>query len=165
MVEQEGTKIDVGDGAAIPRREDKGLVSAWWIALIGAVGMLILLPLVKPDPYLDVLRFIPDGILITFQVTVSAIALAIVIGLLTGLGRISRNPFINLIASLYVEVVRGIPLLVQLFYIYFALGRVVRVPDIAAAIIAMAFCYGAYMGEVFRAGIKSIDRGQAEASR
>ena len=63
------------------------------------------------------------------------------------------------------EVVRGIPLLVQLFYIYFALGRVVRVPDIAAAIIAMAFCYGAYMGEVFRAGIKSIDRGQAEASR
>ncbi len=62
------------------------------------------------------------------------------------------------------EVIRGIPLLVQLFYIYFALGRVVRVPDMVAAIIALGFCYGAYMGEVFRAGISSIDRGQTEAS-
>lgn len=165
MNEQGSQQINVGDGAAIPRRDDKGLVSAWWIALGGAVLLLILLPLLKPDPYLAILRFIPDGIWVTFKVTICSITLAIVIGLLTGLGRISRNRFINLIASLYVEVVRGIPLLVQLFYIYFALGRVVRVPDIAAAIIAMAFCYGAYMGEVFRAGIKSIDRGQAEASR
>ena len=140
MTERESPQIDVGDGAAIPRRDDRGLVSAWWIALCGAVLLLILLPLLKPDPYLAILRFIPDGILITFQVTVCSIILAIIIGLLTGLGRISRNRFINLIASLYVEVVRGIPLLVQLFYIYFALGRVVRGPDIAAAIIAMAFC-------------------------
>ncbi len=164
MNEQGSQQINVGDGAAIPRRDDKGLVSAWWIALGGAVLLLILLPLLKPDPYLAILRFIPDGIWVTFKVTICSITLAIVIGLLTGLGRISRNRFINLIASLYVEVVRGIPLLVQLFYIYFALGRVVRVPDIAAAIIAMAFCYGAYMGEVCRAGIKSIDRGQSEAS-
>jgi polar amino acid transport system permease protein len=62
-------------------------------------------------------------------------------------------------------VVRGIPLLVQLFYIYYALGRFVRVPDMVAAVIAMSFCYGAYMGEVFRAGIASIDRGQTEAAR
>lgn len=165
MNEQKSRQIEVGDGAAIPRRDDWGLVTAWWIALIGAVSLLILLPLLKPDPYLAIIRFIPDGVVITFKVTVSSIILAIIIGLLTGLGRISRNRFINLIASLYVEVVRGIPLLVQLFYIYFALGRIVRVPDIAAAIIAMAFCYGAYMGEVFRAGIKSIDRGQSEASR
>ncbi|MBU0960289.1 MAG: amino acid ABC transporter permease, partial [Proteobacteria bacterium] len=67
-------------------------------------------------------------------------------------------------ASTYLEVVRGIPLLVQLFYIYFALGHLVRVPDMVAAIIAMGFCYGAYMGEVFRAGILSIDDGQTEAS-
>ncbi|MGI6639483.1 MAG: amino acid ABC transporter permease [Desulfobulbus sp.] len=162
--ERHGTQIHVGDGAAIPHRGDRGLVSAWWIAFIGALTLLVLLPLYKPDPYLAIIRFIPDGILITFQVTISSIVLAIAIGLLTGLGRISRNRCINLIASLYVEVVRGIPLLVQLFYIYFALGRIVRVPDIVAAIIAMAFCYGAYMGEVFRAGINSIDRGQAEAS-
>ena len=52
----------------------------------------------------------------------------------------------------------------QLFYIYYALGRFVRVPDMVAAVIAMSVCYGAYMGEVFRAGIKSIDYGQTEAS-
>ena len=165
MQEQEVAKIEVGDGAAIPTPDDRGLVSAWWIALIGAVALLVLLPVIKPDPYLNILRFVPDGILITFQVTVLSISLAIVIGLFTGLGRISSNRLINLVASLYVEVVRGIPLLVQLFYIYYALGRFVRVPDLVAAVIAMAFCYGAYMGEVFRAGIKSIDRGQAEASR
>ena len=165
MQEQEVAKIEVGDGAAIPTPDDRGLVSAWWIALIGAVALLVLLPVIKPDPYLNILRFVPDGILITFQVTVLSISLAIVIGLFTGLGRISSNRLINLVASLYVEVVRGIPLLVQLFYIYYALGRFVRVPDLVAAVIAMAFCYGAYMGEVFRAGIKSIDRGQTEAAR
>ncbi len=157
-------KIDIGDGAAIPDPKDKGLVSAWWIALSGTIGLLIILPLIKPDPYGKVLQFIPDGILVTFEVTILSISLALVIGLITGLGRISSNRFFNLAASLYVEIVRGIPLLVQLFYIYFALGRFVRVPDIVAAVIAMSFCYGAYMGEVFRAGIKSIDFGQTEAS-
>jgi len=157
-------KIDIGDGAAIPDPKDKGLVSAWWIALSGTVGLLIVLPLIKPDPYGKVLQFIPDGILVTFEVTIASISLALVIGLITGLGRISTNRFFNLTASLYVEVVRGIPLLVQLFYIYFALGRFVRVPDLVAAVIAMSFCYGAYMGEVFRAGIKSIDFGQTEAA-
>jgi len=157
-------KIDIGDGAAIPDPKDKGLVSAWWIALSGTIGLLIILPLIKPDPYGKVLQFIPDGILVTFEVTIASISLALVIGLITGLGRISTNRFFNLTASLYVEIVRGIPLLVQLFYIYFALGRFVRVPDLVAAVIAMSFCYGAYMGEVFRAGIKSIDFGQTEAS-
>ena len=164
MKEQERIKIEVGDGAAIPNPEDKGLVSAWWLALIGALALIIILPVAKPDPFLKILLFVPDGILITFEVTVLSISLAIVIGLVTGLGRISRNKFFNLSASLYVEVVRGIPLLVQLFYIYYALGRFVRVPDLVAAVVAMAFCYGAYMGEVFRAGIKSIDHGQTEAA-
>ena len=164
MAELEVKKIDVGDGAAIPDPEDKGLVSAWWIAFLGTVALLIFLPFKNPDTYGRVLSFIPDGIVVTFEVTILSISLALVIGLLTGLGRISKNRFINLAASLYVEVVRGVPLLVQLFYIYFALGRFVRVPDIVAAVIAMAFCYGAYMGEVFRAGIKSIDFGQSEAA-
>ncbi|PIE60359.1 MAG: amino acid ABC transporter permease [Desulfobulbus propionicus] len=165
MIEKGQVKIDVGDGAAIPSPDDKGMVSAWWIALVGTVAIIAALALFKPDPYLEILAFVPDGILVTFKVTIMSILLAIVIGLLTGLGRISKNPAVNLIASLYVEVVRGIPLLVQLFYIYFALGRIVQVPDIVAAVIAMAICYGAYMGEVFRAGIESIDHGQSEAAR
>ena len=87
------------------------------------------------------------------------------IGLLTGLGRLSRNPVINLIASTYVEIIRGVPLLVQLFYIYYALGRIIQVPPMVSAVIAISFCYGAYMGEVFRAGILSVPKGQTEAAR
>ena len=54
------------------------------------------------------------------------------------------------------------PLLVQLFYIYYALGRIIQVPPMVSAVIAISFCYGAYMGEVFRAGILSVPKGQTE---
>ncbi|RNC67420.1 MAG: amino acid ABC transporter permease [Desulfuromonadales bacterium] len=157
--------VDVGDGAAIPSKSDIGLFTAWRFAFFGALALLVFLAASRPDPYLNILKFVPDGILVTFEVTVGAILLSLVIGLVTGLGRISSNRFINGAASLYVEIIRGIPLLVQLFYIYYALGRFVHVPDIASAILAMAVCYGAYMGEVFRAGIQSIPKGQMEAAR
>ncbi len=157
--------IEVSDGAAIPRRKDAGLFSAWRISFVGAVLILAYLAVSQPDPYYEILRFIPDGILVTFQVTICSIFFALILGLITGLGRISRRRVINAAASIYVEVVRGIPLLVQLFYIYYALGRFVRIPDMAAAVIAMSVCYGAYMGEVFRAGIESIHKGQTEAAR
>ncbi|MFP4475975.1 MAG: amino acid ABC transporter permease [Desulfatibacillaceae bacterium] len=164
MPDERDVHIDVGDGAAIPSKRDRGLVSAWWVALIFATVTMASLLIFKPDPYLRILKFLPDGILVTFEVTFASIALAIVIGLITGLGRISRNPVINLIASTYVEVVRGIPLLVQLFYLYYAIGKFYAVNDMLAAILAMSVCYGAYMGEVFRAGIESIDKGQTEAA-
>lgn len=156
--------VDVGDGAAIPIKSDRGLFTAWRIAFAGAIGALAFLAWHKPDPYLDIIKFVPDGIIVTFKVTIGAILLSLVIGLVTGLGRISTNRLINGAASLYVEVIRGIPLLVQIFYIYYALGRFVKIPDLMSAIIAMAVCYGAYMGEVIRAGIQSIPKGQMEAA-
>ncbi|HEY5974214.1 MAG TPA: amino acid ABC transporter permease [Geobacteraceae bacterium] len=163
-VSSDNKTIDVGDGAAIPIKGDSGLFTAWRIAFVGSLATLGWLAWSKPDPYLAIIKFVPDGIYVTFKVTVGAILLALVFGLVTGLGRISRNRFINGAASLYVEVIRGIPLLVQIFYIYYALGRFVKVPDLLSAIIAMAVCYGAYMGEVFRAGIQSIPKGQLEAA-
>jgi polar amino acid transport system permease protein len=156
--------LGVSDGALIPDRADKTIFSAWRISFFGALIMLGALPLISPDPFWKIIKFIPDGVLRTFQVTVMSIVFALIIGLFTGLGRISRNPVINRIATIYVEVIRGIPLLVQLFYIYFALGQFVRVPRLTAAIIAMSVCYGAYMGEIFRAGIQSIPKGQMEAA-
>ncbi|WP_028574778.1 amino acid ABC transporter permease [Desulfonatronovibrio hydrogenovorans] len=158
-------KIEVTDGAAIPSSKDRGMVNAWRVTFVGAVSAIIFLILYKPDPYLRIIKFVPDGILITFQITSLSIILSLIVGLFTGLGRLSKNPAINLIASVYVEVIRGIPLLVQLFYIYYALGTFFRVHPFTAAIIAMTVCYGAYMGEVFRAGIESIDKGQTEAAR
>lgn len=158
------TKIQITDGVLIPERNDTSLFSAWRISFYGAISLLILLPLISPEPYRNIILFIPDGIIKTFQVTVLSIFFALIIGLLVGLGRISRITLLNQICTVYVEVIRGIPLLVQLFYIYYALAKFVRIMDISAAVIAMSVCYGAYISEIFRAGIQSIPKGQMEAA-
>jgi len=157
--------IDVGEGAAIPSKSDWGLFNAWTISILGALAAIGYLLVFQPAPYQRILNYLADGVVITFQVTVMSIICACAIGLVVGLGRVSKNKAINLVASTYVEIIRGIPLLVQLFYIYYALGRFLNVHDLTAAIIAMSVCYGAYMGEVFRAGITAIDKGQTEAAR
>ncbi len=164
MAEIKSSRIEVSDGALIPDKGEHSLFSAWRLAFFGAIGVLILLPVLSPDPYLDIIKFIPDGILKTFEVTVLSIIFAMIIGLFTGLGRISRITFINRLATIYVEVVRGIPLLVQLFYIYYALGKMVQLPRLTSAVVAMSFCYGAYLGEIFRAGLQAIPKGQMEAA-
>ena len=75
-----------------------------------------------------------------------SICIAVPLGLLTGLGKLARNPVVNLIASMYVEIIRGIPLLMQLFYIYYALGSLLKVSPMVAAVAYLSVCYGAYMG-------------------
>ncbi len=160
-----GNIVMVTDGASIPSPGESRLVNAWSISLFGAIAALAALCLIWPDPYRRILFYLPDGIAITFEITILSICFAVPLGLLTGLGRISRNRAINLLASTYVEVIRGIPLLVQLFYIYYALSRFVQVSGITSAVTAIAICYGAYMGEVFRAGIMAIPKGQREAAR
>ena len=157
-------RIEVTDGALIPGRGEKATFSAWRISFFGALALLVYLFIFRPHPYRDIIFFLPDGILKTFEVTLLSIACALVVGLIAGLGRISRIVVFNRIATIYVEIIRGIPLLVQIFYIYYALGKIIQVPDIFAAVIAMTICYGAYLGEIFRAGIQSIHRGQMEAA-
>ena len=157
--------IMVTDGPAVPDPREWRIINAWSIALAGAVGTLLTLCIVWPEPYLRILLYLPDGVFITFKITLLAICCAVPLGLLTGLGRISSNRFFNLLASTYVEIIRGIPLLVQIFYIYYALSRFVQVSGITSAVVAISFCYGAYMGEVFRAGISAISKGQTEAAR
>ncbi len=163
--ESQRTTINVTDGTLIPSRDQGGALSAWNISFFGAIALLVILPILSPNPYLKILAFVPDGLVATFSVTIISIVFSLVIGLFAGLGRISHNTLINRIATVYVEIIRGIPLLVQLFYIYYALGRMVNLPATLSAVIAMAVCYGAYMGEIFRAGIESISKGQMEAAR
>jgi len=158
-------RILVTDGAALPDPKESRLVTAWSISLIGAVFVLVALCVFRPAPYRDILAFLLDGVRVTFQLTCMAICFAIPLGLLTGLGRIARNRIINLVASTYVEIIRGIPLLVQIFYIYYALAKFLKVSGLTSAVIALSVCYGAYMGEVFRAGILAISKGQTEAAR
>lgn len=159
-------KIEVpAGGLVLPDSEKGGIVNAWSLSLVGAVVVLTVLCTLWPDPYLEILRFLPGGLVVTFEVTVLSIVCAIPLGLITGLGRLSHNRVINLIASTYVEIIRGIPLLVQIFYIYYALAKFLQVSGLTSAVIAISFCYGAYMGEVFRAGIMAVPKGQTEASR
>jgi polar amino acid transport system permease protein len=68
-------------------------------------------------------------------------------------------------ACFYTEILRGVPLLVLLFYIYYALGEFLNIPAFAAAVLGFGFCYGAYMSDVFRAGIEAIPKEQGEAAR
>lgn len=158
-------QIAISDGASIPDPHDSRLVNAWSISFAGAVLTLAALCAFRPEPYLDIVAFLPDGLLVTFEVTVLSLLCTIPIGIITGLGRISENRLINLVASCYVEVIRGIPLLVQLFYIYYALGQIIQVSPVVSAVVAISFCYGAYMGEVVRAGILAVPLGQTEAAR
>ena len=161
--EAQAVNVTVTDGTLIPSGE-KSILSAWNIAFFGAVAAIIILPLAAPMPYRDILAFVPDGLFATFGVTVSSIFFALILGLLAGLGRIAKRKWVNLAATVYVEVIRGIPLLVQLFYIYYALGPLLHLKGPTSAIAAMSICYGAYLGEIFRAGIQSIPKGQMEAA-
>lgn len=162
--DRSAARITVSDGVLIPNRGETSVFSAWRIAFFGSLALVIALPILRPDPFREIVRFLPDGIWRTFQVTVISIVFAAAIGLVTGLGRLSRITIVNRIATVYVEVIRGIPLLVQLFYIYFALGRFLDIDRLVAAIAAMSICYGAYMGEIFRAGIQAVPTGQMEAA-
>ena len=99
------------------------------------------------------LPFILGGIWITLFISVVSIFFAVILAVFGALGRLSANPFFNGAASLYVSVVRGTPLIVQILFIFLALPAAgIVVPPLPTGIIALAFNYGAYLTEVFRAG-------------
>ncbi|HOV94597.1 MAG TPA: amino acid ABC transporter permease [Spirochaetales bacterium] len=160
----ERATINVTDGTLIPTKKEQGALSAWNLSFFGAIALLVILPIIEPDPYLKILSFVPDGLAATFGVTLVSIVFALIIGLFAGLGRVSAKKAVNRIATIYVEVIRGIPLLVQLFYIYYALGPLLKLKGPSAAVLAMSICYGAYMAEIFRAGIQAVPKGQMEAA-
>ncbi len=115
--------------------------------------------------YWTLLTLLPAGIFYTMLVTILGSTAAIAIGLVVGLGKLSKRPGVLLSVSIYTEVLRGIPLLVLLFYVYYALGEFLHIPALLAAIVSFGFCYGSYMADVFRAGIEAIPKNQIEAAR
>lgn len=109
---------------------------------------------------------ITQGVFTTVYVSTISIAIAFILALLGATARLSSNGFAIAIASFYTSFFRGVPLLIQIYLIYLGipqLGYVVGA--VPAGILALSLCYGAYMTEIFRAGISSIPRGQWEASR
>ncbi len=187
-------------------REGPGLVPwttrlkqlPWWALFLLLLGVALVYAILTIPNYTDAFLFIVPGLKVTFFVSVLAFVIALVTGLIVGLGRISSNPIIYNVATFYVEVVRGIPMIVIIIYVAYVLvplfisavngigtlvldtawlhwlygvGRALtalHITDInmlARAIAGLAFGYGAYEAEVFRAGIQSIERGQMEAAR
>lgn len=139
---------------------------------------------------LNNLRGCDEGIFLTLIITFAAFGIALVIGLFVGILRVQTNPILYAVSTLYVEVIRGIPMLVILLYVGFAIAPELRdgvtvfktawiadsLPDWTLtlkidlsnrwkAILGLAFGYGAFIAEIFRAGIQSISRGQMEAAR
>ncbi len=144
--------------------------------------------------YGEAFNFIKIGLRVTIQTALTAYAFALILGLIAGLGRLSKNVIFNNLARLYVELIRGVPILVLIFFI-----ALVGVPAVvnglnnlgvwltekgvgplgalltsfnnqnismnSRAIVALAITYGAYLAEIFRAGIQSIEHGQMEAAR
>ena len=142
-------------------------VTSWWL-LVGIVALSIwLLARFQPYPYLEIWNFVSDGILVTLRIVVTSFGFILLVSLLGGLGRISRSKIIYGIASLYVELVRGIPLLVQMLFIWYALPQVfksigamlqsaspglmdagqwfldLRLSAFTAAVVGLTVCYGA----------------------
>jgi polar amino acid transport system permease protein len=165
----------------------------WWLIVAIGVGLYVVFLIVTDEQMQKTFWFISGqsqesltsgqiffkGVTITLTVTIIAYSLALIIGLCVGLMRTSSNPILYNISSLYVEIVRGVPMLVLLLYVAFALTPLAvqllnaigipittrDVPNEMRAIIALAIGYGAFSGEIFRAGIQSIERGQYEAAR
>ncbi|MGP1443168.1 MAG: amino acid ABC transporter permease [Dialister pneumosintes] len=113
------------------------------------------------------LPFLLQGALITIEITMLSVGIGFFIGLFTGIARISRVRLLRIIATIYADGIRGTPLLIQIFLIYFALPVVLgmHINPFVAAVTACGINSGAYVSEIFRAGIQSIDIGQMEAGR
>ena len=173
----------------------------WWLLFFVVLALISGLIILVPDPFAEIYHFldgpifrddcrriscISNGIVLTLAITIVSFFFILIVGVLGGLGRVSHNKIISGAASLYVEVVRGIPVLVWLLWIWYALPQLrdaigtlvsswaptagesilnLRLEPFTAAVIGFTVAYGAYMTEIFRAGIQSISRGQMEAAR
>ena len=116
---------------------------------------------------IDNLPLLLQGALVTIEITVLSVGCGFFVGMLVALANLSNFKLIRLLARCYVDIIRGTPLLVQIFLIYFALPMIIgqTINPFVAAVTACSINSGAYVSEIFRAGIQSIDKGQMEAGR
>jgi len=167
----------------------------WWAIVLGLAGLALVFLIIGSRDYQTTFLYLTQGIITTLRITFFSFLLATLLGLPTGLARISKNAFLRNLATLYIEVARGVPLLVLIIYIAYGLFPVFvnfintignwgldilpvsgffqsmsaytirKVTQEGRAIIALGIGYGAFEAEVFRAGIQSISKGQMEAAK
>ncbi|MFZ2422709.1 MAG: amino acid ABC transporter permease [Anaerolineae bacterium] len=166
----------------------------YWLVMTVFLGLLLLGSIITNQDYHVIFTAIAAGMWVTLYVSLIAFALSLLLGLLLGLARVSGQRWVREVASFYVEIMRGVPMLVILYYIAFVgapglvdginlLGKAlqgvglgilgdplaglsVRGLDFTVrSILALTVGYSAFISEIFRAGIESIERGQVEAAR
>jgi polar amino acid transport system permease protein len=139
---------------------------ATWAVIVAGLVLFILVTVNVDTTFLkQTIPFILEGVPITLFLAVTSIFFATILAGLGALGRLSRNPYLNGIASFYVSFFRGTPLLLQILFIYLALPQAgIVLPAIPTAIVALSLNYGSYMTEVFRSGIEAVPHGQTEAA-
>ena len=166
--------------AALPP-QDKDF--PWWLVIVAVTGLYLFVRVATDEMYRNVLGVLAKGIWVTIYVTLISYGLACLIGLGLALGQLSRWIVLRQASRLYVEVMRGVPIMVLLLYVAFVLspglvglwnavtgpmglepaqGR--DFPLIWRAVIALTLAYASFLAEVFRAGLLSVDKGQIEAA-
>ena len=139
---------------------------AMWLAIVAGLVLFVVLTVkVDADFINGWAPFILAGVPVTLFIAAASISLAIVLAAIGALGRLSSNPYFNGAASFYVSFFRGTPLLLQILFVFLGLPQAGIVLDpLPTAILALGFNYGAYMTEIFRAGIEAVPHGQVEAA-
>jgi len=155
----------------------------WWLVALGLLGLYALWQIATNGVYLQVLDTLRRGVVTTIFVTLVGFAMASSMGLLLALASLSRSLVMRQVARFYIEVVRGVPIIVLLLYVAFVFApglvaaynwvaetigadpiRTRDFPLLWRAVIALAIGYSAFIAEVFRAGLQSVDPGQIEAA-
>ena len=163
----------------------------WWALIILLIGLFLVYNFFTNETYTKIFSFLSQGVLLTIEITILAYFFALILGLNTALMQLSSNVVLKNIAQLYVQVVRGVPIIVQITYwvivIFPAIVGMInelglslaesgtlapdnwmitlKVNQVVRGVVALAFSYGAFSSEIFRAGIQSIEKGQVEAAK
>ncbi len=164
----------------------------YWALLILLAAIFLIYNFITNETYSSIISTLSEGIRLTILVTITAYFFALILGLTTALMQLSDNVFFRNLAQLYVQIIRGVPILVQIFYWGIVIFPVFLVPAVRSlgeslaasgtlpadnyfvdfrvsllirGIVALAFSYGAFSSEIFRAGIQSIEKGQREAAK
>ena len=152
----------------------------WWLVILAVTGLWLLYEMLSDEVYAGALRILSKGLWVTLAVAVVAYLGACAIGLGLAVMGLSRFLLLRQIARLYIEVMRGVPIIVLLLYVAFVLvpgivaavnwiagEDVVRsrdVPLLWRAVLALMLAYSAFLAEIFRAGLQAVDKGQIEAA-
>jgi polar amino acid transport system permease protein len=159
---------EVAAARAAAKRRFRFIFIAVWIGLVALIGGGTWIASGADFEFVLVSGpvIILQGAPMTVLVSALSIFFATILAVIGALGRLSANPVLNAIGSFYVSLFRGTPLLLQIFFIFFALPRLGVVLDaVPAGVTALALNYGAYMTEIFRAGIQAVPPGQREAAQ